>query len=219
MEAQLIDKITQILVAGVETEQAVVYFLVELRKLADKTHYKDVMLRVFCNWVVHTDLSNRAEGSTYILKTIDNEVVRTHEDGTTLGSSPIFHFETFRESLRKLLVHFGLPLDLVDAQAKWRPFIMLYSSVVSECPIVFSASKAPLKYISSIELRKNPRLTFIVNGVIVPRLRWKLIFQDGTRQHISTWGDRVIITWPPKKPATALQPPPHSAPQTPIRPG
>jgi hypothetical protein len=182
------------------------YLLVQVRKLSDRVKYINPNLRMFCNWVVHTDLSKRAEGSTHILTELDFEVAKAQEQGLPLKSSPIFRFETFRESLRAFLVHFGLPLDVVDCEAKWRPFIILYSSIISECPIVFTASKLPLRYISSVELRKYPRLTIIINGVVLPRLRWKLIFQDGKHQYISTWGDKLTIIWSPETPAIVPTP-------------
>ena len=76
---------------------------------------------------------------------------------------------------------------------------MLYSSVVSECPIIFSASRVALKYIESIEVLKAPRMTFYVNDLLVHRLRWRILFKDGTNQDVSTFGNRVLVVWGRKK--------------------
>jgi hypothetical protein len=215
MELELVAKIRKTLEVGVETEQAVVYLLVKIRKLCDKTNYNDAALRTFCNWVVHTDLSKRADGSTYILREIDNEIDRCRTEGFTLASSPIFHFTPFQESLRRFFLTFKLPSELVSTKAKWRPFIMLYSTIISECPLVFKASKMPLQYIETAELCRRA-VTIVVNGIIVPRLKWKLKFKDGGKQEITTWGDKFTIFWTPKRPTTFALPS-HSSPQTPPR--
>jgi hypothetical protein len=161
----LIQKIGDTLVAGIENEQAVVYLLVEIRKLADRDRYKDPVVRMFCNWVVHTDLANKGEGSTLFLAALDKEIDDAVARNKSINSLPVFRFETFRESLRQFLRHFKLPDQLVRVEKKWRLFIMLYASVVSECPIIFSASKVALKHIESIEVLKAPRMTFHVNDL------------------------------------------------------
>jgi hypothetical protein len=191
----LIQKIRDTLIAGVETEQAVVYLLVETRKLADRDKYEDPVLRMFCNWVVHTDLANKGEGSTLLLGAVDKEIDDAVASNKSIDSLPIFRFETFKKSLRQFLIHFKLPDELVESEQKWRPFIMLYSSVVSECPIICSASKVSLKHIERIEVLKAPKMIFYINDLLVHRLRWRILFKDGTKQDVSTFGDRVTVVW------------------------
>jgi hypothetical protein len=201
----LIQKIEDTLIAGVGSEQAVVYLLVEIRKLADRDNYRDPVLRMFCNWVVHTDLANKGEGSTVFLATVDKEIDDAVGKDKSISSLPIFRFETFRESLRRFLNHFSLPDELVRIEKKWRPFIMRYSSVVSECPIVYSASKVPLKHIERIEVRKAPKLVFEVNDLLVHRLRWRVFFNDGSNQDVSTFGNSVSVQWGRTKSAKSTE--------------
>jgi hypothetical protein len=191
----LIQKIGATLVAGIENEQAVVYLLVEIRKLADRVQYKDPVLRMFCNWVVHTHLANKGEGSTILLEAVDKEIDGAVARDKSIASLPIFRFETFRNALRHFLQDFQFPDELVEIEKKWRPFIMLYSSVVSECPIIYSASKVPLKHVERIEVRKAPKLVFSVNGILVHRLRWRIFFKDRSKQDVSTFGNAVSVVW------------------------
>jgi hypothetical protein len=191
----LIHKIRDTLIAGVESEQAVVYFLVEARKLADRDGYEDPVLRMFCNWVVHTDLANKAEGSTLLLTTVDNEIDDAVTSNKSINSLPIFRFETFKSSLKQFLVHFNLPDELVHSEKRWRPFIMLYCSVVSECPIIYSASKVPLKHVDRVEVLRAPKMTFYFNDLLVHRLRWRIVFKDGAKQDVSTLGNSVTVVW------------------------
>jgi len=197
----LIAKLGDTLNSGVKSEQAVVYLLVEIRKLADRENYQDPVLRMFCNWVVHTDLTNKREGSTLFLTTVDQEFDAAAAKNKSISSLPIFRFETFRDSLKQFLGHFNFPDALVRVEKDWRPFIMLYASVVSECPITYSASKLPLKHIKRIEVLKTPWLTFYINDLLVHRLRWRIFFKDGTNQDVSTWGKSVSIMWGRIKPA------------------
>lgn len=191
----LIQKIRETLIAGIESERAIVYLLVETRKLADRNNYEDPVLRMFCNWVVHTDLANKGEGSTLLLAAVDKEIDDAVASNKSINSLPIFRFETFRKSLGQFLMHFKLPDELVQLEKKWRPFVMLYSSVVSECPIICSASKVPLKHVERIEVLKAPKMTFYFNDVLVHRLRWRILFKDGTKQDVSTIGNRVTVVW------------------------
>jgi hypothetical protein len=207
----LIEKIRGTLIAGVESEQAVIYLLVETRKLADRNKYEDPVLRMFCNWVVHTDLANKGEGSTLLLAAVDNQIDDAVTSNKSIGSLPIFRFETFKKSLTQFLIHFKLPEELVQVEKKWRPFIMLYSSIVSECPIICSASKVPLKHVERIEVRKAPKVTFYVNDLLVHRLRWRIFFKDGTTQDVSTFGNSVTVNWGRTKSAESAEIPPRTA--------
>ncbi len=201
----LIQKIGDTLIAGVDSEQAVVYLLVEARKLADRDRYEDPVLRMFCNWVVHTDLAIKGEGSTLLLTTVDTEIDDAVANNKSINSLPIFRFETFKSALKKFLVHFKLPDELVRLEKKWRPFIMLYSSVVSECPIICSASKIPLKHLEKIEVLKAPRMSFYVNDLLVHRLRWRILFKDGAKQAVSTFGNSVTVVWGRTKSAKSAE--------------
>jgi hypothetical protein len=61
-------------------------------------------------------------------------------------------------------------------------FFALYCAIVSECPLVFTASKERLKYISKAEL------TGVSKGVLIkewPLIEWKLTFYDGSTHN---WG-------------------------------
>src|SRR5256885_2106013 len=121
----LIQKIRDTLISGVQSEKAVVYLLVEIRKLGDRDNYDDPVLRMFCNWVVHTDLANRGEGSTLLLVAVDKQIDEAIVADKSIGSLPIFRFETFKKSLGQFFRHFNLPDELVQVEKKWRPFIML----------------------------------------------------------------------------------------------
>jgi hypothetical protein len=70
--------------------------------------------------------------------------------------------------------------NFVKNGANWKTFIQLYCSIVSECPIVFTASKNKLKYIKQVELTGVSRFHKEWKSV-----DWRLTFHDGRTMN---WG-------------------------------
>lgn len=183
MTDELLRKIQYALDRRLTNEMKVVYLLVELRKLMDREAYKDPVLRMFTNWVVHTSLENQAAGSTLILHEFD-ELMREIFEHRTGRLPPALHTSLgpFRESLILFFKHFHLSAKFVTDRAEWKRFGKLYCSIVSECPVVFTASKIKLKYIKKVELQRIER------GVLVkewPMVLWRLTLHDG---HIMNFG-------------------------------
>jgi hypothetical protein len=175
-------KIQRVLDRRITNEMQVVYLLVELRKLMDQEAYQDQILRMFCNWAVHTTLEKRGDGSTLILGEFDDFIAELRERKTLAAKRAHMSFGTFREALIRYFEHFGLSAKFADSLEGWKRFFSLYASVVSECPIVFTAAKRELKYIKRVELQRVSR------GIIVkewPVLYWRVTFHDGTTQN---WG-------------------------------
>lgn len=178
----LIRKIQHVLDRRITNEMQVVYLLVELRKLMDQEAYQDPILRMFCNWAVHTSLGKRGDGSTLILGEFDDFIAELKERKKLSPDRAHVSLGTFREALTRCFEHFGLSARFAQSLEGWKRFFSLYSSIVNECPIVFSASRRQLKYIKRVELQRVSR------GVLVkewPVLEWRLTFHDGTTQN---WG-------------------------------
>src|SRR5208282_250691 len=140
MKDELIRKIQDVLDRRITNEMQVVYLLVELRKLMDRDNYKDPVLRTFSNWVVHTSLGNRAEGSTFILSEFDRFMAELYERQKLLPHHGHISLGTFREALNRCFERFGLSAKFVKNRAEWKKFGTLYCLIVGECPIVFTAS-------------------------------------------------------------------------------
>src|SRR5947209_10607472 len=154
MKDELLKKIERTLNEGISTEKDVVYFLVEVRKLMDRERYEDSVIRSFTNWIVHIELGQEREGTTDLLKEFDEVVRMRKEENKGSLCPPHCSFETFRRNLGGLLETSGLPSKLVEHEKSWMIFARLYSSVVSDCPIKFTASKKPLKYVKEVVLKQ-----------------------------------------------------------------
>lgn len=186
MTDELLTKIQRVLQRQIRNEMQVVYLLVELRKLMDREKYGDPLLRTFCNWVVHTSLGDRREGSTLILTEFDEKMAAIHEGRNSSGAPRHLSLFALRSSLNKCFKHFKLCGRFVTTEANWKRFAKQYCSIVSDCPILFSASKTELKYVHHVELRK------LSPGLLVrelPMLEWKVTFKDG---HTQNWAFQMF---------------------------
>jgi hypothetical protein len=175
MKDELLRKIQGILDLQITTEMQVVYLMVELRKLMDREKYKDPMLRTLCNWVVHTSLE-RDEGSRLVLTEIDDQMARVHERNESVPSFERLSFGAFRAALGQCFDGFGLSAKFIKDKSEYERFVGLYSSIVSECPILFSASKTKLKYVKSVKLEGIEQDIFFDGW---PVLQWRVTLING----------------------------------------
>jgi len=177
MKDEIVSKIQRVLDRRITNEMQVVYLLVEMRKLTECEAYRDPVLKMFCNWIVHPGLEKRAEGSTLILREFDDLMTRLFERKESLPQFEHTSFGAFREALGRFFESFGLTAKFIKDLDQWKRFFGLYSSIVADCPIVFTASTTQLKYINRVELRG------VGHGVVTKRwpvLQWRLTLNDGT---------------------------------------
>ena len=179
MKDELLVKIQRVIDGRLTNEMKVVYLLVELRKLLDRETYQDPVLRTFSNWVVHTDLAKRGDGSTLVLTQFDEFFAELYEKKTVSKERQHLSLGTFRLSLVECFKHFGLSATFTNDFKQWKQFSRLYCLIVSECPMVFTASKIPLKYIKKVELEKVGRGMKFKDWEW-PVVQWKISFIDGT---------------------------------------
>jgi hypothetical protein len=152
MKDELIHKIQKVLDRRITNQMQVLYLLVELRKLMDREAYQDPVLRMFCNWVVHTSLEKKAEGSTLILHEFDKIITGYFETGMHQVTYKHVSFGAFREALVRCFGTFDLSAPYLKALDDWKKLFKVYALIVGDCPIVFSASRINLKHISNVEL-------------------------------------------------------------------
>ncbi len=182
MRDELRFKLQRLLDRKIRNEMQVVYLMVELRKLMDRENYRDPLLRTFSNCVVHASLENKADGSTLILAQFDAFMAELFERKLMFKDKEHISLGSFRAALTTCFDYFGLSAKFVKDLGELKTFFKLYCSIVSECPLVFTASKEKLKYIRRAEL------TGVSRGISLkewPVIEWKLTFHDGTSHN---WG-------------------------------
>src|ERR1051325_9365202 len=185
MTDQLLTKLQNVLSKRITNEAKVVYLLVEVRKLMEREHYSDALLKTFCNWVVHTSLENRAEGSAFVLGEFDQWFIELYDHKRKSDRLEHISLGAFRLALNRFFDHFHLTASVGRDREEWKKFCSLYCSIVSECPITFTASRAELRYVKQVEL------TRITPGILVkewPIVNWRISFHGGTEHD---WGFHV----------------------------
>ena len=192
MKDELVRKIWGTLAGNITSESQLVYFLVEVRKLMDRDGYEDPALRSFSNWVVHTELGKRGDGTTELLEEFDEAIRLSVEGNSGLVSRVHQGFDNFCERLRIFLDTYALPTELTDDFNLWFNFARLYAGVVSDCPIKFKASKTELKYIAEIELRCREEQ----DDDTFSSLEWKVTLKTGEVQRHTI----AFLTWPRPQP-------------------
>jgi hypothetical protein len=187
----IIEKLKKLLSEGIRRESDVVYLLVEIRKLLDRNEYADPLLRLFCNWVAHIEISGARSGSSLILKEFDPEYPNA---GEILRGPAHYSFYSFREHLGNCLLHFGLPTQLVEKNIDWVRFTVLYTLVVGECPILYTASSEELRYIKSVEL-----ITTGIHRLVKKEWRnfliWKITLKNDENRFLMFNSTDPSIAW------------------------
>ena len=131
MEDEIISKLRLTLGKPITEECQVVYIMVEMRKLLDRTQKGYPLLRFYCNWVVHIDI-DKISAAREILEKISEE----HKNGKFADTELEFiKFDHLRVQISQFLNDFDLPKDLAISEEKWRKFKIILANVLVDCPL------------------------------------------------------------------------------------
>lgn len=177
MEDQIVAKLRRELERPITTEPAVVYLLVEVRKLMDRKRIQRDTLRLCCNWAVHVGLSRDA--ARRIVRQVDVLYPRlvngelSEEEKESLRA--FFLMSRFRDELEDLLAHEGLRRFQNE---EWNGFLASFLSVIEDCPL--SCNAPGLANVDKVVLIRE-----VGDGYIpcadAPSIVWALFHQN---QHI-----------------------------------
>jgi hypothetical protein len=159
----IIEKLEGHLREDIRTEAAVVYLLVELRKLMehDKSKSQFPVLNFYCNWVVHTKLD---------ASPIADKIIRLFDDmqaymvSAKNAPAPIKELKSLldqsslRAELWKMLKRVGLPAaPICGSTAAWNSFQRLLGAVIEDVPLlIHKERKQATLYVDSIAVRNLP---------------------------------------------------------------
>jgi hypothetical protein len=149
VEEDIVRKLRDAFAKGVESEERVVYVLVEIRKLLEKRHEAESYpaLKFYCDWAVHPWLD--AAGAARIVKRFDRFEELSHtgafEPGQRVSAEDSRLLEDFRHTLeltkfqQQLSSYLGqLGLDEIPTEnwEWWLMFLRQYASVIQDCPLL-----------------------------------------------------------------------------------
>lgn len=157
MEDQIRRKIGAELERRITTECQAVYLLVELRKLMDRQaggKGRFELLRLFCNWVVHIELTNtlakrivRAADSLYSKLASSN-----YHDTNNLRQ--IFSLDVFRNELGEFLEENKFARF---SESEWSVFSACVLNVIEDCPLLCKGDGAGNSEIDEVVIMRDTR--------------------------------------------------------------
>ena len=148
MEKDIVRKIREVFSAGVDSEERVVYLLVELRKLmelkGDFDNYP--ALKFYCDWVSHPSMDRRAAGR--IVERFDRYEQLLHDGAFDAGRQISDADNGVLTELRGTLEVGNFQRELVqylgshvfeeapfETLGSWIAFLKLYIAVIQDCPL------------------------------------------------------------------------------------
>jgi len=116
MEEAIVGKLRALLQNGITTEPQLVYLLVEIRKLYERSNTTlPPYLEMFCDWVVHAKL-DRAKWAGMARELKDRRIAQ----------------EEFQRGLALVLANQGMP-----EPPNWLQVLQLLAAVLEDCPLEF----------------------------------------------------------------------------------
>lgn len=164
MKAAIITKLADTLRKGIQSEESVVYFLVELRKLIELNEDGDNYraLNFHCDWTAHPILDRKE--AKRIVGLFDRyqsviEKLETVQEGNTIADDtrffaelgPILTMSHFRNELNTYLRAQGLDSTIADDNALWARFLGYYAAVIEDCPL--KCITQGLQFVEEVTLR------------------------------------------------------------------
>jgi hypothetical protein len=173
----IVGKLERHLQQEMTTEAAVVYFLVEARKLLEHDNSKGrfAVLNFYCNWVVHTRLeaSPIAERIIRLMDDMHAYLVSASDvPGSVDELTGLLDQSSLQMDLSAFLSQVGLPSAVCDSQMYWNNFQRLLGAVIQDAPLfIRKDSKQPTRYIESISFENLP-----LEGGKSLNLQWTIKF-------------------------------------------
>lgn len=166
MEDDLINKIKKTVAKNKNLEEADVRSLMILvRKLLDKMSRSDqklyLIVRLFCNWVAHIEITNSNTGLRILAEINDTFVsvinsTDTNEIQTKISSA--IGYPALRKELKSFFGYIGVDDNLVSDNNVWAIFIANLIEIIRDVPLSFPqlAELDPTKQKIYKQIAQNP---------------------------------------------------------------
>lgn len=145
MEDNILEKIAKELNSGIDTEAKVLYFLAEIRKVLSLTNNRTVSLKIFCDWVLHSELTYQSTINYFSNKfeTYIDESSNSTEVSEAIKSNQrnFLKLNELKTELDNFLKSNGLQTNIIDDNSYWVKFIKLLLEILKDCPIKINSSK------------------------------------------------------------------------------
>ena len=142
----ILKKLSKELASGIHTEESVLYFLAETRKILDLDNKanKGTVLYIFCNWVLHSKLDHK-NTKTYFSNKFERYIdkkTNSKEVSKKILSNQrdFFKLNELKNELRDFLNQNKLKDSITSSSSRWIKFITPLLEILKECPIEVDSS-------------------------------------------------------------------------------
>lgn len=151
MENEILTKLKKIFEKPIGEESQVVYIMVQIRKLLDRTdaNLKYSLLWFYCSWVLHPKMNRLS-----VVRDILNKIAEEHrKKGINQANLDFINFIHLRKEMKEFFQEKNLPMDVFKKEKNWRKFRELLISVIQGCPLE-TKSKLKLIYVEKFSFKK-----------------------------------------------------------------
>jgi len=143
MRNDILQKISDELHGGIDTQAKCLYLLAEIRKFLDqcskteKERYPD--LYFFCNWVLHSEMDRTPAKDILIrFERLFAATKTLKEKGKIFKQSEkhFYQLSNFRSQLRNFLGKYVPSQAFIDNSSSWSKFRGLLVKILIDCPLV-----------------------------------------------------------------------------------
>lgn len=194
MKEIIIEKISDLVTKGVESEAECVYLLVQARKYMEQQEINAYPnLRMHINWTVHSRLDNSTvRGFLEELNDFlaDSEARGSHELSLYPDLKNKLSFVTsLQEEMGGFLESIGIDSSICTDHTKFGKLFGIFSHVIEDTPLVCKLN-APLSHISEVTFsRRKSALTL---GIDSSSFSWKI--KNGTKDILRIHSNVTVIS-------------------------
>lgn len=163
----IIEKVNRELTKDITSEVQVVYIMAEIRKLLERDRTKPAYpsLNFYCNWALHTRLSN-SDVADKVVGAFDRAAqfdaqVNSVAAGQTVPNldwtlleqlNATIELEAFYIELKAFAQAYGISGKLLTDDVEWLTFMSHYAGVIEDSPLVYRASN--LQFVNQVVAKK-----------------------------------------------------------------
>ncbi|MDM1296740.1 hypothetical protein HX021_20855 [Sphingobacterium sp. N143] len=192
MKESILEKISDLVTKGVESEAECVYLLTQSRKYMEQQRiYAYPNLRMLINWTVHSKLDNAAvkeflEDLNDFL--VDSEVRGSHELSPFPELKNKLSFVTsLQKEMGDFLQSIGIDSLICTDNRKFRRFLEIFGHTVEDTPLVYKANP-PLSHLSEVTFSRRQS---VFSEGMPPSFSWKI--KNGTKNVIRIHSNIIVI--------------------------
>lgn len=181
MVKDIIYKISEELVRGIDSEPQVLYLLVEIRKIRQTKFKNKTFLDFYRDWACHVELTHNNAVNMFLNRfeiLVDPNLTTCKIAKSFVSCFPsFFKFDELRKELRVFLKEERLTTELTDDRKKWYTFVKHLLGILKDCNMKRLDFNKKIEELSlEVDSQGNAKFKFHLRrrgDLPVCKLKWK----------------------------------------------